>query len=440
MFAIPTYNLPPHLNEGILAHNLAGLSLHNQPSNQSHQPQQQQPQQHQSQQIHHLQQQHHHQQQQQQIDFVPFQQPSQQFGNYPIIETSVGNTTLEWPSPEDSTQLYQQGYTIVRQFNNNNIDDYYKKFLRPITDYVAIPTNGQPTYVYQNLGSNGQTETAHQQPTDQQNSANGNGQTTTNDAQKPSNSSPPTTSTTDEKKHKKKHKKRSSKSNADGTKNDETTETPSEHQQQSDQKPLSPTHSSHGTANKISPPLQAPSNGLYQQQQQQQQPPAHQIVYQQPIMQNSKRAVPPPQHQQKIFHQQQVQPIGLRPQVSLGPGQAIAPIPMKHETNPVVYFEIEIDDNPRGRIVMELFSHVLPRTAQNFLSLATNEFGFGYRLSYFHRIIPGFMAQGGDFEKSNGTGGYSVYGEKFDDESFPYLHNAPGLLSIAFSCPYTIVS
>ncbi len=114
-----------------------------------------------------------------------------------------------------------------------------------------------------------------------------------------------------------------------------------------------------------------------------------------------------------------------------------AQVPMKDNSNPVVYFDIEIDGDARGRLVMELFRHVLPRTTQNFLSLCLNEHGFGYRLSYFHRIIPGFMAQGGDFEKSNGTGGYSIYGESFDDEGFPYTHDRAGLLSMANSGPNT---
>jgi cyclophilin family peptidyl-prolyl cis-trans isomerase len=117
---------------------------------------------------------------------------------------------------------------------------------------------------------------------------------------------------------------------------------------------------------------------------------------------------------------------------------AVGPqVPMKFASNPVVYFDIEIDNEQRGRLVMELFRHVLPRTAQNFLSLTLNEHGFGYRLSYFHRIIPGFMAQAGDFEKSNGTGGYSIYEEKFDDEGFPYAHDRAGLLSMANSGPNT---
>lgn len=110
---------------------------------------------------------------------------------------------------------------------------------------------------------------------------------------------------------------------------------------------------------------------------------------------------------------------------------------MKDDRNPVVFFDIEIDDEPRGRLVMELYRHALPQTAQNFLFLATHQQGFGFRSSYFHRIIPGFMAQGGDFEKSDGTGGYSVFGEKFDDEGFVFPHDRPGLLSMANVGPDT---
>jgi len=132
-------------------------------------------------------------------------------------------------------------------------------------------------------------------------------------------------------------------------------------------------------------------------------------------------------------HQQQVASAPPKTQS----GSTGSQVPMRHDSNPVVFFDIEIDGEARGRFIMELFRHVLPRTTQNFLSLCINEHGFGYRLSYFHRIIPGFMAQGGDFEKSNGTGGYSIYGEKFDDEGFPYAHDRPGLLSMANSGPNT---
>lgn len=110
---------------------------------------------------------------------------------------------------------------------------------------------------------------------------------------------------------------------------------------------------------------------------------------------------------------------------------------MKNNSNPVVFFDIEIDGAPRGRLIMELFRHALPRTAQNFLSLSLNERGYGYRNSFFHRIIPGFMAQAGDFEKSDGTGGYSIYGEKFNDEGFHFKHDKAGLLSMANSGPNT---
>ena len=102
-----------------------------------------------------------------------------------------------------------------------------------------------------------------------------------------------------------------------------------------------------------------------------------------------------------------------------------------------MFFDIDIDGEARGRLVMELYQDVLPKTAQNFLSLCLGDRGFGYKLSYFHRIIPDFMAQGGDFEKSNGTGGYSIYGPKFDDEGFPCKHDRLGLLSMANSGPNT---
>lgn len=96
-----------------------------------------------------------------------------------------------------------------------------------------------------------------------------------------------------------------------------------------------------------------------------------------------------------------------------------------------VYFDIGIDGEPAGRIVFQLFDEVVPKTAQNFRELATGQHGFGYAGSPFHRVIPQFMLQGGDFTRRNGTGGKSIWGEKFPDENFTLKHDRPYLLSMA---------
>eukprot|EP00418_Pyrodinium_bahamense_P073572 CAMPEP_0179099330 /NCGR_PEP_ID=MMETSP0796-20121207/45820_1 /TAXON_ID=73915 /ORGANISM="Pyrodinium bahamense, Strain pbaha01" /LENGTH=269 /DNA_ID=CAMNT_0020797129 /DNA_START=27 /DNA_END=836 /DNA_ORIENTATION=+ len=129
---------------------------------------------------------------------------------------------------------------------------------------------------------------------------------------------------------------------------------------------------------------------------------------------------------------QDASPVTVR-QLFFGGGRE----PKPEDVTSKVFFDVTIGGEPAGRIIFGLYGNVVPKTVENFKTLCTNAPGEGYKGCPFHRIIPGFMCQGGDFTNFNGTGGRSIYGFKFEDENFDLNHTRPGLLSMANAGPNT---
>lgn len=136
---------------------------------------------------------------------------------------------------------------------------------------------------------------------------------------------------------------------------------------------------------------------------------------------------------------------GMFNKVSMYNDKQDAIYPNANGDNPHVYFDIKQGDSDLGRVVMQLYADITPKTAQNFKVLCTGEKGNGsksgkplhFKGCTFHRVIKDFMIQGGDFTNGDGTGGESIYGEKFSDENFKMKHTEAGLLSMANAGPNT---